>query len=341
MPRRMSRTMIISCEAGGAQILSSWIGEICPEGNYTYCLQGPAEAIFRTRLGDIPRVELDAIQSLDRRFDRIMTGTSWMPDLERRAIAMTREKGIHSISVLDHWTNYRERFLPHHLWGAIPDDWFRYLPDEVWICDEYAHTLARTLGFPAERLTQIENPYLALVGRSLKDQTSKTLVPHAGLRLLYISEPMADDLEKTYGDANYWGYTEYDLVKSLVRDINFFLKKEIDLSVRMRLHPNEVAGKYDTLIEENPSILISMNADLLDDLVWADAVVGGESMALVIAVLAGKQVFSVIPESKRKQCALPHREIRHVRSCREALEYLMDIDSGDEIILNSRKRIER
>lgn len=328
----MSTTMVISCEAGGAQILSSWIREICPAGNYAYCLQGPAEAIFRTRLGDIPQVRLDAIYSLDRHRDRVMTGTSWMPDLERRAIAMTREKGIHSISILDHWTNYRERFLPHDLWEVIPDDWSSYLPDEIWACDEYAYRLARTLGFPAERLTQIENPYLAVVRRRFKDQTRKKLMPKAGLRLLYISEPVADDLEKTYGDANYWGYTEYDLVKSLVRDINLFLKRGIDLSVRIRLHPNEVTGKYDTLIEKNPSLLVSMNADLLDDLIWADAVVGGESMALVIALLAGKQVFSVIPESKKKQCALPHREIHHVRSYREVMEYLMNIDPEEGTI---------
>lgn len=322
------RTMIVSCEAGGAQILSSWVRDVCPEGDYIYCLQGPAEAIFRTKLGKISQVELEAIRSLHGPFDRIMTGTSWAPDLERRAIGIAKEQGIRSISVLDHWSNYQERFLPLSLWGAIPNDWWRYLPDEVWVCDEYAFTLAVRLGFPAERLVQIENPYLSGIRRELKERKAKPPILKPGPCILYLSEPVTDDLEKTYGDANYWGYTEYDLVKALVRDVNLCLKEGLDLSVRIRLHPNEVEGKYDTFLKMTPAIHISPNVDLLDDLMWADAIVGGESMALVIALLTAKPVFSAKPESERKRYTLPHKEIHRVKGCREAVEVLMNLSSS-------------
>ena len=326
-PEPKRRTLIVACEAGGAQILSSWIRDVCPEGDYIYCLQGPAEGIFRNKLGKISQVELGAIRSLRGPLDRIMTGGSWTPDLERRAIALAKERGIRSISVLDHWSHYRERFLPLSLWDAIPNDWWRYLPDEIWVCDEYAFTLAEKLGFPADSLVQIENPYLCGIRRELKERKTSPPNLELGLCILYVSEPLADDLEKTYGDANYWGYTEYDLVKSLVRDVNLCLKAGINLSVRIRLHPNEVEGKYDTFLKMTPAIHISPNVDLLDDLMWAEAIVGGESMALVIALLTGKPVFSAKPESKRKPYTLPHQEIHRIKSCREAVEVLMNLNS--------------
>lgn len=327
MNKPKSRTLIVSCEAGGAHLLSSWIGAISPEDDYIYCLQGPAEKIFHTRLGKISRVELDEIRSLEGPFDRIMTGTSWVPDLERRAIAIAREQGIHSISILDHWTHYRERFLPPFLWDAIPSDWLRYLPDEVWVCDDYAFALASSLGFPANKLVKIANPYLSGIRHELNKRRANPPTPKPGLFLLYLSEPVADDLEKTYGNANYWGYTEYDLVQSLVEDVNLCLKEGMDLSLRIRLHPNEAVGKYDTFLEMTPAIHISTNVDLLDDLIWADAIIGGESMGLVIALLTGKPVFSVIPESERKRCALPHKKIHHVQGCRKAVKLLMNLSS--------------
>jgi hypothetical protein len=331
-PEPKSRAVVVSCEAGGAQILSSWVRDVCPEGDYSYCLQGPAEAIFRTKLGKIRQVELAAIRSLHGPFDRIITSTSWVPDLERTAIAIAKEKGIRSISVLDHWTNYRERFLPLGLWGAIGSDWIRYLPDEVWVCDNYAFTLAARLGFPAERLVQIENPYLSAIRREIKQRKATLPIQKPGLCILYLSEPVADDLEKTYGDANYWGYTEYDLVQALVEDVNLCLQEGLPLSVRIRLHPNEVEGKYDTLLKMTPAIHLSPNVDLLDDLMWADAIMGGESMGLIIALLTEKPVFSVIPESDRKQCALPHQEILRVEGCRQVVEVLMNLTHRNQKI---------
>jgi hypothetical protein len=107
------------------------------------------------------------------------------------------------------------------------------------------------------------------------------------------------------------------------------------LSVRVRLHPNEAAAKYSPVLEKNDSLHVSRNPDLLDDLLWADAVVGGESMALVVAVFAGKQVFSVVPGSQGKRCTLPHHEIHHVSSYRAVMEYLANIHPEKETLKNA------
>ncbi len=323
MTANKNKTVIVSCEAGGAQILSSWIKNICPNNDYIYCLQGPAEAIFHSKLGKLCQVELDSIRLLKVPLDRIITSTSWMPEHERSAIAFAREQGVYCISIIDHWTNYRERFLPNHFWKDIPDDWSRYLPNEIWVCDDYAFAMVKKLGFPMGKVVQIENPYLIEIKREFdKIKLCKNFLKK-DICILYLSEPVADDVEKTYGNDNYWGYTEYDLIRSLVEEVNSFPKKGINLSWRIRLHPNETIGKYEAFIRGNPDISISPNSDLLDDLIWADAVVGGESMALVVALIIGKPVFSVIPQSERKQCSLPHKKIHSIKSFREVMEALI------------------
>lgn len=316
-------TIIVSCEAGGAQILSSWIRDVLPNNNYIYCLQEPARSIFRKKLGKINEVELDSLDSMNASFDRIMTSTSWLPDLERYAIALAREKSIYSISILDHWTNYRERFLPVRLWNLIPNNWFSYLPDEIWVCDHYAFAIAKKLGFPEEKLFQIENPYLSYLKHELDKKKQHESVLNDRIHVLYLSEPIADDLRKTYGDENYWGYTEYDMMKALIKDVNLLKKRCMAVTWRIRLHPNEHEGKYQLLTNGNPNIQVTKNNDLLEDLNWADAIVGGESMALVIALETEKPVFSITFESQRKHFTLPHEKIRKIKNYREAVECLI------------------
>jgi len=98
----------------------------------------------------------------------------------------------------------------------------------------------------------------------------------------------------------------------------------ISENVYLRLHPNEKKGKYDFLISGVPEITeTSPTVNLLDELVWADAVIGGESMALVIALLADKKVFSCIPKTAKKQFCLPHSEIIRISSFDDAFKLIM------------------
>ena len=55
--------------------------------------------------------------------DWILTGTGWESNFERRAIIRARSLGIKSVSFLDHWVNYLERFKEK-------DEII--LPDEIW-----------------------------------------------------------------------------------------------------------------------------------------------------------------------------------------------------------------
>ena len=53
--------------------------------------------------------------------------------------------------------------------------------------------------------------------------------------------------------------------------------------------------------------------DLIIEIINSDIVVGCESMALVVGLLANKQVISSIPPEGRI-CQLPQKEIQHLRN---------------------------
>lgn len=307
--KKAKNIFVVSCEAGGAEIISSLLRRI-PDGNYCFCLEGPAEKIFKGKLGEFKTASIDHINNMGSD-DLLLTGTSWIPSLERNALKLARENKLPSVSIIDHYTHYRERFLPRELWGDIPSNWTDFLPDNVFVCDEYAYELAIKCGFPEDKLKQMENPYFQDLSEKIKNLSNKN---EAGktFKLLYLSEPILDDLVATYGDADYWGYNEFDLAEHLVKSVNKNLSSGKKIEVRFRLHPNEKKDKYNKYINECGTMHRSENADLLEDLAWSDAVLGGESIALIIALNAGKPVYSFLPKSSKKPCALPHKEIMRI-----------------------------
>ena len=119
---------VVSHDAGGAEILSSYVKREKP--NVVFALAGPAERIFKRKLGQIENKPLiDAINAADV----LLCGTSLPSAHERNAIRIAKEMKLHSIAFLDHWINYPDRFKE----GAK-----LLLPDEIWTVDERAFALS-------------------------------------------------------------------------------------------------------------------------------------------------------------------------------------------------------
>src|SRR5437588_7868764 len=135
---------VVSHDSGGAEILSSYLLQrAVPK---LLVLEGPAVAIFERKLGAVTPVTLEeAVQ----RSAWVLSGTSWQSDLEWRAIVRARELGKPAVAFLDHWINYKERFVRA---GR------QCLPDEIWVGDEYAAEIARR-EFGDQPIRVVENPY--------------------------------------------------------------------------------------------------------------------------------------------------------------------------------------
>ncbi len=283
---------IVSHDAGGAEILSSYVrrqGLAC-----IYVLEGPARKIFERKLGSIEILSLeDAIRSASS----VLCGTSWPSDLEYNAIKLARASGKHSIAFLDHWVNYRERFIRS---GET------CLPDEIWVGDAVAASMAKEI-FQTLPVHQVENPYFQDICQELAAIPKKSLSPSDGISVLYICEPIRTHALQQFGDERHWGYVEEDALRYFLSNIAS-LGRQVK-RILIRPHPSEPGDKYNWARNEfNLPIIQGGVRTLLEEMVDCDVVVGCESMAMVIGLLAGKRVISSIPPGGRA-CVLPQKEI--------------------------------
>jgi hypothetical protein len=296
----MTRYLIVAHDAGGAEVVSSWVLRH-PEHHYDLLLDGPAVKIFERKLSNVTVRGLAEMTDLLDSADAVLTGTGWASRLEKDAIRAARDCGVPVFSYLDHWTSYPDRFLVD---GEL------VLPDEVWVGDEHALTMAaRTLPGAVVRLEP--NQYFVDLRDEITHSTSGAAKRQAsGWRILYICEPFSEHSMKEYGYPHFWGYTEFTALAHFMELLLRAVPPEQIEEIRLRPHPAEDPDKYDGLHRsyQGIPIRVSQGQSLVQDVVWADWVVGCESMALVVGVLAGKVVLSCIPPGGRP-CPLPHPEI--------------------------------
>ena len=284
---------IVSHDAGGAEILSSWI-KIQHEP-YCLVLGGPALKIFERKLGPIENISLELAII---KAEWILCGTSWQSNLERNAIIIAKEKGKKIISFIDHWVYYSERFNSN---GTL------VLPDEIWVGDKFAEDLAKSI-FPDKPVFLKINPYFEDLKIELKKHE---FISQEFNNLLYVCEPLKEQAYLEHGDEMFFGYTEEDALNFFLENLAF-LKSPVN-KIRIRPHPSEKPSKYSWCLQNDYiNVEISEGRTLLEDMEDVNIVVGCESMAMVVGLLAGKRVVCSIPPGG-KICELPYPEIEHLQ----------------------------
>lgn len=281
---------IVAHDAGGAELVASYARRAGLQG--VVVAAGPATAVVDAQLRSWPRRPLEEAIAACR---WVLTGTSWQSDVEWTAIGLARQAGRPVATFLDHWVNYRERFV-----RAGGERW----PDQVWVADRLAEGIAKR-DLPSLALRLAGNPYLDDIRERLAWlRASRALAQRP--YVLYVCEPVREHAMRQNGNERHWGYTEEEAIEY------FFDRRSsvglADWPVVLRPHPAEPAGKYDWAVRRWPAATIGGQAALLDEVVDAAALAGCESMAMVIGLVAGKRVVSCIPPGGRR-CSLPHPEI--------------------------------
>ena len=252
-------------------------------------MAGPAASIWNESFPDVPlAVDLFWFNQVHT----VIVGTSCHSQLEYSAIFKARQLGCYSIAVLDHWVKYRERFSRANK---------EVLPDEIWVVDAYAEAKAKQ-SFPEILITRQADHYSQReIGQviPIKNDTPNIL--------LYLLEPLRTN----------WGKGD---LQGEFQALNFFLEKMPGLGapkgteVHLRCHPSEPPSKYAKYLNECGDFPIRIAAgslaQALSNCRW---VVGCQTYAMTIALGARREVFGSLPPWA-PQCALPHREIIHLRN---------------------------
>jgi hypothetical protein len=280
-------------DAGAANIIFGWL-KAFPDLSVRAAMEGPARTIWERTFPDRPLTPLDA--ALDGAA-QMLSGTGWASRFEHEARQQARRSGIPAIAVVDHWVNYRQRFVRNG------DE---LLPDEIWVSDRYALDIASD-EFPDIPVRAFANRYLDAEVEAVRGLDAADPMP-AGHRILYALEPVrlawrGDDLRPGEFQA-----LDYFVSRLDALDI------PADAEIRLRPHPSDPPGKYEAWVAANTHLNVSMAPDepIADAVHWAGWIAGCESFVLIIGVAAGRRVVSTLPPWGNA-LRLPHEAILRLR----------------------------
>jgi hypothetical protein len=128
------------------------------------------------------------------------------------------------------------------------------------------------------------------------DRIEKPTLREDGFDILYLSEPFTQQSEAQYGDQNHWELNEFMAFEYLISNIGKITDK-LSVSVSIRHHPAEKHDKYKCLVgrRDNVEIKLSAQGDLLAEMANSHAVVGVDTLAMLLALRIGKWVYSSLP----------------------------------------------
>jgi hypothetical protein len=209
---------------------------------------------------------------------------------ELDAIRLAKSKNIYTVAFVDHWTNIRMRF---DLAGEM------VYPDEIWLLDEHAKSIAIKEDLPASLLWIHKNPYLVYLSAHWK-----SAYPQGGyikkLNLLSQRKVIViapDPITPRIKDFDP-GFTEHSAVQDLLHVIyQSEIKNHITILIKAHpLQPKETLGpvleKYSALGLDLKLITESDNPELIN---IAYLVIGFYSNFLLEAHAMNKPVIRYYP----------------------------------------------
>ena len=280
-------------DAGAANLIIEWLKDCNLE--MKVCMEGPAKEIWKR---NFPNKDLYPLDTVMDGVKTLLSGTGW-GGFEFIARNKAKRRNIKNIAVIDHWGNYKERFIKEEQ---------EELPDMIIVSDKYAYQRAELI-FPSILVVQLPNRYLAREANKASLHRKKEC-QNPFENILIIAEPIR---EKT---SNINNYQEFESIDYFINNLNKVPIHDNQVNIYLRLHPSEPSVKYDFIKKKynnnHIKLDISRGKELFEDIAWADLVVGMNSFALTVAVNANVPTMSILPPDS-PPCILPYDEIIHLR----------------------------
>lgn len=266
-----SHIQVCSYDAGGGNVLAHLVQAMDLKAKYV--IKGPSLAIYSALFPGFP---LQNSEYLHPDTDLLISSTGWQSTHEFEIMEDALLKGIPVLAVLDHWVNYKERFVRNG--KVISPTYFLAFNDES----------ERKIRQEFEEPSVIRAPnfYLQRTLQEIRDiETQYKTKP---FDFVFIGEPLSRSPEKEL-------WTEYDAIKYFFRVLrNFGLT---NAKILVKPHPSEEALKYSEFVPSGfKNVRVEADKDLPWILAMTETVVGCHSMALHIAELNGNKVYTAFPD---------------------------------------------
>jgi hypothetical protein len=287
------RILAVAGDAGGASALLPVVDRLRSDGAQVDCrAYRAAHGMWeRAGLGPEPVAEYSL-----HGIDRVLLGTTVGPEQwELRIIQAARGRAIRTVSVLDFWEHYRERFtLPD---GAL------VVPDVVGVMDERSLAQMIEAGFPPDAVVVTGHPALDDLAR-YDDPVLRARARH-GLAALaegdtadryvtYVSQPLSELFTR---DA--LGFTEGEVLEAVVDALTEVLeRRSASVHLILKSHPRET--RFTAPRAHGSRLRVRVMAqhemDVRHLVTASDLVVGMNSILLMEACLLHVPVVSYQPD---------------------------------------------
>ena len=213
--------------------------------------------------------------------DIVITGSSRPYDIESVTpeqifVEIAKEKKILSISILDYWGEYLERFSSFD--GEFN---LEYVPDKLCALDQISFKSLLDLGITKDNIEITHNPNFDRIVQKTFKINPQLLNDKIKYNVLFISQPLIETKDK-YNQ----GYSQIDIFNNLLIFLNNW-KSCTPKNVQVWLHPKEDKNKWDKMISEGSSKFIKIEISEKRDnntFEWADFLVSGFSTLMYQAL---------------------------------------------------------
>ncbi len=264
---KIKKIIVFSHDAGGAQILSSYLYLNNIKKVFGIC-EGPAKKIFKEKKITVKKKNFKNLINSRANF---YTTTSWNSNIEKNAIRSLLLKKQKFITFIDHWENYKKRFYKN------------YIPNNIWSFDKTSYNKCKII-FKKKNIFLKKNFFHFY---ALKKISKYKKPKNYRLNYLYLTEPLSELKKKFYKKKS-----NFPELKSLV----FFLKKikNKNIKITIRVHPNDKISKYKKIHKKfkNLNIKFDNQTNIFKQLAQNFNVVSYKSSIMLLALKNKNNVLS-------------------------------------------------
>lgn len=318
----MKSIFFFARDPGGANALTPVILSV--KGEYRAIVFGKDYAIEYFRRSGITCEDIrDHCQIIDEKSmadlleivdpDLLFTGTSSDDYTEKYLWTAAKKVGIDSVALIDSWVNLGIRFSQYSLSDVsfyLENKDIKYLPDYILVMDDYSKQEMISEGIPESIIYVTGQPYLEYIQKRIlqtAEKDVKTYRANIGCKkntklIVYASDNISKDFKDT-DDEMYWGYNEKSIFTYIFNALNDFYLGGKDFILLIRPHPKEDMEFWEKVVSNNSGMKLIVERDTAGDIIIkaADLVISMQSMFLIEAALAHKEIMSLQIGLKRQE----------------------------------------